>query len=184
MNDVLNISDTEIEPELIVKKSYNKKPVFTENELDQLTFLSKFDKVEEDLNNLIEVIKKIKNQNKELKQAYQHDIAKIKKMKKHKQNSEKTGLNKKFILSNKLCKLVNVDNGSEFSIPEFTKLICNELKKRKLVYEKDKRIFRVDSEFSDILKINKSVNNSINYPDKNGFNIGTMQTYISEAIKN
>ena len=52
-----------------------------------------------------------------------------------------------------------------------------------MVYEKDKRIYRVDKDFMDVLNIKESVNKSINYPDENGLNIGTMQIYVNNAFK-
>ncbi len=173
----------EIQEEIINKKTSRRKNLFTEEELEQLTFLSKLDKFEEDINNQIEIIKRLKVFAKEIKQAYQQDIVKIKRMRRQKVNSTETGFNKKVVLPNELCKLVNIDNGTIMSLPEYTSKIYQELKKRNLVYENDKRIYRVDKQFSEILGIKDSVNKSITYPDENGLNIGTMQSYINDALK-
>lgn len=184
----LSVSDTDnnstetikIEKE---KKKYHKKNEITEKELEQLTFLSKLDKFEEDINNQFEIIKRLKTFAKEIRQTYQQDIKKVKKLRRHKENSNSTGFNKKIMFPKKMCELIGLDKESEMSIPQYTSKIYCELKKRNLVYEDDKRIYRVDKQFMDILNIKESVNKSINYPDENGLNIGTMQTYVNNALK-
>jgi chromatin remodeling complex protein RSC6 len=165
------------------KKVYHKKSLFTDEELEQLTFLSKLEKFEEDVNNQIEIVKRLRIFAKEIKQCYQQDIIKIKKMRRQKTNSGETGFNKKCVLPNKMCELIGVPNSTSMTTPEYTSQVYQELKKRNLVYDKDKRIYRVDKQFSEILGIKDSVNKSITYPDEKGLNIGTMQTYINDALK-
>ena len=165
------------------KRVYNKKPVFTEEEMEQLNFLSKLDKFEEDINTQMEVVKRLKLFAKEIKQTYQQDIIKVRKMKRHKENSSNTGFNKKFVLPDKFCNLIEVEKGTTMSTPEFTKQIYFQLKKRGLVYKGDKRIYRVDKEFMEVFGIKESVNKSTKYPDDNGLNIGTMQIYINDALR-
>lgn len=165
------------------KRVYTKKNAITDKEMEQLTFLTKLDQFEEDINNQFEIIKRLKTFAKEIRQTYQQDIMKIKRMRRHKENSSNTGFNKKMIIPDKLCELIGVDKGIELSIPEYTSKIYCELKKRNLVYENDKRIYRVDKQFIEILGIKESVNKSIKYPDENGLNIGTMQMYVNDALK-
>ena len=167
----------------IEKKGYRKKNAITDKEKEQLTFLSKLDQFEEDINNQFEIIKRLKIFSKEIRQAYQQDIIKIKKMRRHKENSGNTGFNKKIVIPDKLCELVGLDKGIIMSVPEYTSKIYCELKKRNLVYENDKRIYRVDKQFMEILDIKESVNKSTKYPDEDGLNIGTMQTYVNDALK-
>jgi hypothetical protein len=110
------------------KRVYNKKPVFTDEEMEQLNFLSKLDKFEEDVNTQMEVVKRLKIFAKEIKQTYLQDIIKIRKMKRHKENSNNTGFNKKFVLPDKFCNLIEVEKGTSMSTPEFTKHIYHQLK--------------------------------------------------------
>lgn len=165
------------------KRVYNKKPVFTDEEMEQLNFLSKLDKFEEDVNTQMEVVKRLKIFAKEIKQTYLQDIIKIRKMKRHKENSNNTGFNKKFVLPDKFCNLIEVEKGTSMSTPEFTKHIYHQLKKRGLVYQGDKRIYRVDKDFMEAFGIKESVNKSVKYPDDNGLNIGTMQIFINDALR-
>ena len=99
------------------------------------------------------------------------------------ENSSTTGFNKKIVLPDKFCELVGLEKKSEITIPQYTQKIYQELRKRNLVYEKDKRIYRVDKDFMDVLDIKESVNKSTSYPDENGLNIGTMQIYVNNAFK-
>lgn len=165
------------------KKVYRRKNAITDKEMEQLTFLSKLDKFEEDINNQFEIVKRLKSFAKEIRQSYHQDITKIKRMRRKKENSANTGFNKKIVFPDKLCELVGLNKGSELSIPEFTSKIYCELKKRNLVYENDKRVYRVDKQFMEVLGIKESVNKSTKYPDEHGLNIGTMQSYVNEALK-
>ncbi len=187
VSDTENITNDEEEvksTKKTTKRIYKKKNIFNEKEMDQLTFLSKLEKFEEDINNQFEIIKRLKQFTKDIRQSYQQDIIKIRKMKRQKENSNITGFNKKISLPDKFTELIGVDKNTEMSIPELTSKIYQELKKRNLQYENDKRIYRVDKQFMDVLSIKDTVNKSTNYPDENGFNIGTMQTYINNALKN
>jgi len=71
----------------------------------------------------------------------------------------------------------------KLSKPEVQKLIYKKMKEKKLFYEKDKRVLRVDNELSDLLNINKNVNNSINPKDKGAFNIYNFNKYLSGLYK-
>jgi hypothetical protein len=53
------------------------------------------------------------------------------------------------------------------------------LKERNLVYIKDKRVFRVDKEISQIFNIPMSVN-QYNEVHENGFNFRNIQSYINK----
>ena len=165
------------------KKTYNKKNTLSEKDLEQLQFMAKFKEFEKELDLQYENIKKLKASAKELKNMYNHDMIKIKKIKRTKENSSNTGFNKKFKLPNKLCELVSVQKGTELTTPEFASLLYSELKKRGLQYNEDKRVYRADKQFMEVFNLKENVNKSIKYPDENGFNIGTMQHYISESIK-
>ncbi len=132
------------------------------------------------MNNQIKIFKSCI---KELRQAYNQDIVKVRKMKRHKENTSNTGFNKKLKLPDEFTKLIQVDKNTYMTMPEFTKCIFTLLKERNLYYNDDKRIFRVDEELSRIFDISMSVNDSFVYPDKNGFNIRTIQKYITNAYK-
>ena len=187
----LSVSDTENcsldldnnEQKTKIKKTYKKKYAISDKDMEELQVLDKLKILEDEINNQMENIKKLKNIAKDIKQSYQQDITKIRKIKRQKENSSTTGFNKKIVLPDKFCELVGLEKKSEITIPQYTQKIYQELRKRNLVYEKDKRIYRVDKDFMDVLNIKESVNKSINYPDENGLNIGTMQIYVNNAFK-
>jgi hypothetical protein len=189
--NIINFSENDISdydnkqdniPNIKIKKTYKKKNILINNESIKLNFIKKLEEIEFNLNIQYENIKKLNQDLKELKNYYNQDIIKIQKLSKY-NNTNTVGFKKKIVIPDVLCKLVNINLKSELTVPEFTRLIYNELKKRNLQYDKDKRIYRIDNEFKNIFDLSFDVNNSITYPDKNGFNIGTMQYYIFKVIK-
>ncbi len=183
VSDTENCSmDNENKP-VKVKKTYKKKYAISDKDMEELQVLDKVKILEDEINNQFETIKKLKNLVKDIKQSYQQDITKVRKIKRQKENSNTTGFNKKIILPDKFCELVGLDKKAELTIPQFTQKVYQELRKRNLVYDKDKRIYRVDKQFMEVLDIKESVNKSTNYPDENGLNIGTMLTYVNNAFK-
>jgi hypothetical protein len=165
------------------KKTYNKKNTLSEKDLEQLNFINKFKEFEKELDAQYDSIKKLRAFAKEIKTIYNQDMIKIRKIKRTKENSSVTGFNKKFKLPDKLCELVSIQKGTEITTPEFAAMVYAELKKRGLQYTEDKRVYRADKQFLEVFNLKESVNKSTKYPDENGFNIGTMQHYISESIK-
>lgn len=82
----------------------------------------------------------------------------------------------------KFAKLIGVPEGTALSGPARTKKLYEILQKKNLQYSKDRRIFRVDDEISDIFDIPLSVNDSIRCDDNNGFNFAKMQFYIKKGM--
>ena len=58
------------------------------------------------------------------------------------------------------------------------------MKEENLLYEKDKRILRVNNEISEIFGVPLSVNDSYDPKDRNGFNMMTYQNGINYALNN
>lgn len=129
-------------------------------------------------------LKQIKSELKKIENNYQQDLLKVWKSKKKRiNNGEKTGFIKNKKLPKKLADLIGVPEGTEMSMPEYTrKFYENVLVKKGLLYEGDKRILRADKELMEILNLPASVNNSINHKDKNGFNFSTLQRYLSKIM--
>ncbi len=186
-NDMDNLlTDTENISILDTKPHKTKKTIkheVVEKTQCDLIFMKKIDDIEdqyiESLNNLK---KSFKNSIKELRHAYNNDINNLAKNKK--KTSYNTGITKKNKIPLKLIKLLDLDPNVELSISEISHLVYEYLNAHNLVYEKDRRVMRVDKKLSDIFNIPISVNESTNYKDRNGFNLYTIQKYISNAIKN
>ena len=101
----------------------------------------------------------------------------------NKNKNIKRGLQIKIKVPKKICIYLEIEEDIKLSKPEVQKLIYKKIKEKKLFYEKDKRVLRVDNELSDLLNINKNVNNSINPKDKSAFNIYNFNKYLSELYK-
>jgi hypothetical protein len=147
---------------------------------------NKFPKIYEEINNIKKQIhelqKKEKILYKKLEKAYQSDLKKN--SKKKRLNDEPTGFIVEQVIGGKLAKFLEVDDGSKLTGPEISKKFWKKMKEKGLSYEGDGRVLRVDDEVSNIFGVNKSVNKSKDPKDKNGFNLGTYQTYIKYALKN
>lgn len=131
------------------------------------------------LNKINNSVKDIKNDVKNIKKMY------IKQKKKYKKNDsskkKNTGFTIKEIVPKKIANLIDVEYGTKMSRIDLTKKIFDVIKQKNLYYSKDRRIFRADKDIIDALELNPSVNKSTNLDDKNGFNIYTIQKYITRC---
>jgi hypothetical protein len=85
-------------------------------------------------------------------------------------------------VSQRLANWLNIDTSSMLTGPKLTKLVWEELKRRNLVYQEDKRVFRVDQETAELFGLNMVVvNSSTDHRDTNGFNFCNLQRYIVSA---
>lgn len=152
---------------------------------ETLKFTEGLEEFKKKIDTHISTLKLLKNDLKKLESSYHHDLTKVWKNKRKKpKNYEKNGFVKNKALPDKLAKLINVENGTEMSMPEYTsKFYENVLNKRGLLYEKDKRVFRADKELMELFNLPNSVNESTHYKDKNGFNFSTLQKYFSKLMK-
>lgn len=83
-----------------------------------------------------------------------------------------------------VCNLLGISYPSEITRNELANKLRDLLKKRKLIYQEDKRIYRVDEEISKIFNIDMSVNEIIDSKDKSGFNMYNIHRYLANKIKN
>ena len=97
-------------------------------------------------------------------------------------NVPKSDFLKTYHIGGKLATYLEVSEGTKKTRPEITKQFYMILQKRNLIYEQDKRIFRVDSETSKIFGIPVSVNDVNDHTDTNGFNFYNLQKYIQYAL--
>jgi len=112
---------------------------------------------------------------------YKHDIKNARKNKtnKHKQ----TGFTKTEPVPPKFIDLFGLNKNAMLPRPELTSKIYKYLEDNDLYYENDRRVFRVDDNLINIFGLDKSVNDSIDPKDKNGFNFYTLQTHIANCYK-
>jgi hypothetical protein len=96
-----------------------------------------------------------------------------------KNNRKFSGLKK---ISYEFQKFLNIDKDT-LSPPIITKLFYDKLLNSNLIYEKDKRVFRTNSEITKLLGVPESVNNSVDYNDPDGFNFITLQKYLSNIYE-
>lgn len=81
-----------------------------------------------------------------------------------------------------LAKFLNIENNMEFNKKEILQMVWEEFIKRGLIYEKNKRVLRVDDEASQLFNISKSVNDSTDHRDKNCLNFSLLQKSILNIL--
>jgi hypothetical protein len=133
-------------------------------------------KITENMNSL----KSLQNSVKKLESAYDRDLLYIYNNKEKKEINRNRGLMCPIYLPNNLAKLIGVEPKTSMDRPTFTKKLYEILDERGLKYEGNKKVLRADKEIMEIFNLPKSVNESTNPNDKNGFNFSTLQTYIAQ----
>lgn len=98
-------------------------------------------------------------------------------------NHKPTGFTHPRPVKKKLADFIGIKAETELSGPQITSKVWDKLKERNLVYEKDKRVLRVDDEVSKLFNIPISVNKSTSHKDRNGFNFDNLQCYIKRAMQ-
>jgi hypothetical protein len=121
---------------------------------------------------------------KKLESAYQFDLSRASKHRKRKTSQVKpTGFVKELELPKELADLIGVEVGTRLSMPSYTKKFYEMLKQNKLFYEKDGRVLRANAEIKRVFNLPDSVNESVDYKDKNGFNFYNLQNHIAAVNK-
>jgi chromatin remodeling complex protein RSC6 len=165
-------------------RSQKKKRNLVTAELEsELTFLAALTEMKDEVERANKMNKELRNKLNKLEATYRHDLTRALKSRKQKKDNKPTGFVKKSVIPADLLKLVNEKPGVEMSMPEYTRKLYAEIKKRNLFYEDDRRVFRADDQFKKIFGLKDSVNESTNYKDKNGFNFSTLQYHISQVTK-
>lgn len=149
--------------------------------------LTKFDKVLQEIKENNDTILKLQRDNKKLyKRLTTLHSSEIKKAenKKRKSNSKPTGFAKTKEVGGKFADWLGVERGSELTGPEISGKFWTKMKELNLQYEDDGRILRTNAEVSKLFGLKKSVNRSIDYRDKKGFNMTNYQSKIKYALAN
>lgn len=166
----------------------NNNEIMTDNISDVETSASKFmttlEIIKKSLSENVKELRETKNNLKKLETLYNHDVVRATKnntKKKKARDLKPTGFGKLRAVPDKLADLVGIEKGTIMSRPEFTKKFYKLLDDRKLYYEGDRRVLRVDNEISRVLNISMDVNKSTNYKDDNGFNFYNVQKFIAKC---
>ena len=147
-------------------------------------FLVTLECIKKSLSDNVKELRETRNNLKKLETIYNHDVVKATKnnnKKKKARDLKPTGFGKLRTVPDKLAELVGIEKGTIMSRPEFTKKFYKLLDDRKLYYEGDRRVLRVDNEISRVLNISMDVNKSTNYKDENGFNFYNVQKFIAKC---
>jgi hypothetical protein len=151
----------------------------------ELKFSEKLDNIISNISEQIMELKKTKLDISKIKKFYEADINIIWKQKNKKKKLTEVGFINKQQIPKKLSNILQIDENIKLSLPEITKLFINNvLRKRNLIYEQDKRVYRIDNDIHELLDISYDVNNSVNYLDKEGFNFNTLQRILNNYLKN
>ena len=147
-------------------------------------FMVTLEIIKKSLSDNVKELRETRNNLKKLETLYNHDVVKATKnnnKKKKARDLKPTGFGKLRAVPDKLAELVGIEKGTIMSRPEFTKKFYKLLDDRKLYYEGDRRVLRVDNEISRVLNISMDVNKSTNYKDDNGFNFYNVQKFIAKC---
>lgn len=161
-----------------------KKRIYQPDEFsNDLKFKKEMTLLTEQVNEFSEKLKSLKQTLKKMESAYIADINKVHKMKKvGKKTKKESGFVAKRQVPTDLAKFIGVPENTMMSLPEYTGKFCDELKKRDLIYDKDKRVYRADKDVKKIFGFTDEINTSTSSKDKNGFNFSTLQKNINNAF--
>ena len=94
-----------------------------------------------------------------------------------------TGIMEKKKVPEKIVSYLGLDENVDMVRNKIVSKFYSKFKEDGLCYEKDKRVFRVNSELMELFNLPQSVNYSTNVQDKNGFNFFNLPTYIASVYK-
>lgn len=182
MDDVDTIDNITINNEI----DKDDKPVkgfeFYKN-IDQLNLFIDgiYNKLIKTLGNLRE----IKNDMKKLKDYHDKVEMKVKnKMNEKSKNNKPKGFYELKKVPDNLAKLLNLEIGIKLRRTTVVKLIHEQLNKRGLKYDKDKRVFRADHEFMEVFGFDNYVNKATDPKDKKSFSLYTIQSHLGRLYSN
>jgi chromatin remodeling complex protein RSC6 len=124
--------------------------------------------------------KEQKNEIRQLKKLYKKSLKEAIKVKK-KEGKKKTGFTTDEIVPKDLAKLIGVEYGTKMPRTVLTSKVYNVLKERNLYYSGDKRVLRADDEIRHIFNLSKTVNESKDAKDEDGFNFFNIQKHIAKC---
>ncbi|ATZ80414.1 hypothetical protein BMW23_0359 [Bodo saltans virus] len=153
----------------------------TDSELKQkLNFDSETQSLREQVHQLKHLISSVLCNVKKLEQAHKTEM-KSDNTKKTKKIHKPTGFEQPKFVVDKLAEFLGIPNKTPMMGPTLTKMLWDKFFALNLVYEKDKRILRVNNEISKLLNVTMDVNNSISVKDEKGLNFKTLQKVIKES---
>ena len=163
-----------------------KKRVYQPEDFSKdLKFQKEFILLQDQINDFTDKLKNLKTLMKKMESSYVSDLNKVHKMKKLSNSAKKkdSGFVSKRSIPKELSTFIGEKENTQMTLPEYTKKFCSELKKRNLIYEKDKRVYRVDKILKKIFGFTDEVNNSTSSKDKEGFNFSTLQKNLNKAFE-
>jgi hypothetical protein len=96
--------------------------------------------------------------------------------------NKKSGFAKNKYIPKNLAEYLGIPESSLLTGPEIMKKVWSKLKEKDLLYDKDKRVLRVDADTSKLFNVDMAVNQSVDPKDPNGFNFSNLKKYIKNAI--
>jgi SWIB-domain-containing proteins implicated in chromatin remodeling len=167
------------------KPKKEKKSNIPETLTKDLKFKTQIEKLNDEVSKQTAALKDLKNGIKRLELSYDHDMNKAIKVKRKKAGLVKpTGFVKAKRLPKSLAELIGVQEGTEMSMPTYTRRFYEMLKEKQLFYNEDKRILRADDKMKEVFGLDDKVNESVDHKDTNGLNFYTLQKHIARVIKN
>ena len=148
--------------------------------IDKNIFIKKHDK-----SSIGIIDEMIENHQKEIKKLRQ--LKRVIKKEKSKSTRKKpkkivhTGFTKACPVPKKIRKFLDIDKYVLLSRIDVSKMIHSVLRNRGLLCDKDKRVYRVDSDVMKLFDLDETVNKINDPKNKNGFNMYNIQTKIASC---
>jgi hypothetical protein len=117
---------------------------------------------------------------KKLEQAHKTEM-KTDRVKKSKNPHKPTGFEEPRFILGELAKFLGIPDRTPVKGPTLTSMLWDKFMELGLIYEKDKRVLRVNKELSKLFGISMSVNDSTSVDDKNALNFSTLQKIVKAS---
>lgn len=162
-----------------VKKESKEKD--EEETMQKSKFEIQIQNIKEEIKSVKIMLRTLDTNLKNLENVYNQDIKNAKKTAKKQKREKKSGIVKPKIVPDKLADFIEVQKGSELTRTDVAKKVWEQLRKRGLISDDDKRVFKTDKVITDLFGVPTSVNKIKDCHDKKGFNFYNLQSYIKNA---
>lgn len=167
-----------------VSESQTSNHISTSNKKHDLKANDIIFSLTEKISQMNKDMKTIKNEMNKLLIAYNYDIKKVTKYKFKKGDKKRiTGFMKPKSIPSKLEEYLDLKKGTKMTRNEIVKMMYKRIQDSSLIYDKDGRVFRANNELMKLFNLNKTVNDSVDPKDKDGFNFYNFQKHIANLYK-
>ena len=182
----LMIDDKDLEEVEVTVTEVNTNEKKEDNKIKKINSkaLPLINNLSEQISRLLKDAKNIKLNLAKLSNAYNQDLKKYSKLKlKRKDGRKVAGFMKPKTVPIKLETFLKLEPGTKMTRNQIVKLMYKKIQESDLIYDKDGRVFRANNDLRKLFNLPKSVNDSVDPKDKDGFNFYNFQKHIAKLYK-